>query len=178
MNNINSNLYPKILDPKFDMSNPNDNILLFKGEFILSSEEGSIVINGEVNLKWFPIIDVEFTGMCKEHFNTFPTVLFLKEEIFIDINLLNYKYKEPIKLTGLRVDKSGCSVDGRLIPPIVLGDPNIMVKYVHFEIPNFKRLLAEPVKNDKSFTRSRIILDDGKYLINLDHVIKNKDESV
>ena len=46
--------YPEIIHPSVSMQEPNESILIYRGQFKLIQEEKQIIIDGEITFNWFP----------------------------------------------------------------------------------------------------------------------------
>jgi|AntRauTorckE5430_2_1112549.scaffolds.fasta_scaffold09649_2 hypothetical protein len=163
---MNSNPH-KSLGFSVEMSNPNENILIHKGKFIIKNDVKSIVIDGTISFKWFPSTGVYFEGLTTEEpyiINDFGELgylqLYIEElffgECFISTYNLNKSNDNQLLISGVLTSKS------------ILGDNSISVERVKFSIPNMKLFFGKYLKTKNELSSNKLTFKADRYTIVID----------
>lgn len=165
----------KILDFSVEMSNPNEDILIHKGEFILKKDLKTIVINGEIAFKWFPSEGVRFQGLTTEEFyiiNNWGSLGYLDlyiEELFFGKCFITTSFSQ--------MNENQVLIGGVLTNKPLLGDSSISVEQVKFSIPNMKLFFGECLRTENQLLTNRFTFKFDNYTIVIDkHAKTNLDK--
>lgn len=155
--------FPEMMISTIGMKYPNEDICIHQGSFELIWKSVSYSINGKLILKWLPKLSFHFYG--KE----FPISDYLPFETDLRIEI---KSKEPIfhnkGIISKIIKKEEYNIVCYLVSPIEIGNKNLNVDFVRFEIANLKNILGTPVKIGNARAKNRITLKTSEYKITLD----------
>ena len=160
---------PSLLNNGVMMSHANQEILIFKGIYILKTANIEIEIDGEIWFMWLPDFKARFYGNPLVNIDFYNlTLLIDRKEIVINGEVFGDVSGVDVK-TGLGVIEGRISISNTSY----LGDISQMVDRITFSIPNLKEFIGLPVKyksenNTVSISQSRIFLEDGEYQIIID----------
>jgi hypothetical protein len=161
---------PPALRPAYSLEEPNQTILLYKGE--LEVEQQNIVTKGSgtVYLKWFPYPQVEFhmSSYNLGRIDTGEADLKLSETegwLKVGISRINEKLNQTEHLM---------QVWGLTKEPIIIGSGNGLV-YIKFHLTNFYKLIGSCksvfIQEDSSKTTiERVVFEAGGWRVTIDQL--------
>lgn len=158
------------------MSQPNEILKIFEGNFELKNEEYVITIKGVVSFKWFPYMGLYFEGyeQKKTALKEGKTNLFNQEFLLV----INNEEIGKIAFNSQSINVSGNYYIGHAIDKACYHDGSIPVNSITFSIPNLRVLSGGLVSygyKNTSGSWCRLKFDDEKYEIIIDQVEKIKD---
>lgn len=178
--NTEDNDFPLIIESKYEMDQPNQEIEIDSGDFYLMFGEHWMKVNGKVYFKWFPEIGPHFTGNVIELHQDldYSTIMEGECELKIDDNILGKVFiTKSISSSGL----FGALVEGVFLREAVVGDKSIPVTKINFVVPNLRDFFGLPVLKENRSLRNRLAFENDDYTINLDkspYFKDNKDKLV
>lgn len=151
---------PNSLSPIVQMNKPNEQIEIWKGDYLLRIDEHIITINGTIVFSWFPTPGAVFSGVtASENYH-----LIIK-------SVINYKSCSLI-LNGGNVGEcniynlnfGSCSstyVRGKTTKCLI-GNESLSIDKIVFSVVNFRNFIPKnaSLSEDGSIRRCRISLDD------------------
>lgn len=146
------------------MENPNEPIKIYTGDFKLRSGDKTYDLKGEIFFKWFPDMGVKLKGSFLVEMN--PRLELLEKcEVLIENSVAG-----QVQISTLHInDSSTCGADSCRF---IWGESTIPVNEVNFSIPNMREYLGNSVKevidNGVRLQKSRLVLDDKPYKIEID----------
>lgn len=147
------------------MTDPNENIQIYSGNFTLRSATKEYQVNGDVFFKWFPDMGVKFRASFTTKVNPSIYEEFEEFEIIVEDQLVGKIILTDLDLTG----KQTCGGEAQ---NFIWGEGTISVNEVTFAIPNMREFLGSPVKElhetGIKLHKSRLILEDKPYKIVID----------
>lgn len=161
--------YPDTLDPTVRMTEPNQIIEIFDGDYVIEWETHKIDINGKIQFEWFPNMGTYFYGTPKSDAKTLQEISNGKIKIVVD----GLEFGQGFILTTNFGDfEKKLNIKGTISNKSVLGDRSIAVETVSFSIPNLREFhggLTKKLKDDKiSSYRNRIVFKTDNYEILID----------
>lgn len=171
---------PQKIHSDIQMNGPNERIEIFSGEIELVSNGKSLLLKeAQIFFLWYPKLGPKFKGKCH------PSEL-------EDSSFFNSLDSFTLRVKGIDFGKAYISelvrddmiyIEGEMASTALLGDSSIKVDEVQFILPNFRNFLGDPVEttieNGRLLRlRGRITLEDDKYSVILDKVIKEKEKRV
>lgn len=178
--------YPEIIESPISMVEENSPIQIFKGEFLLKNDTQEFKINGQISFIWFPERGPKFSGTIITTLCDFDDIdeLFL-QHISCKIIINEMVFGEGFISLQSFDDSKGNYVEGVLSQFAIRGDKSVNVDKIRFVIPNVREFFGEEttIRNTETNTplqRSRIILENEKYIINIDkcHDYENRFKSL
>ena len=160
--------YPKILQPNLEMKTPNENVVFHEGSFKLKWKELLIELTGKIVFKWLPDLAVKIYGNFPEDkfdssiFNPFET------NLVFEIEVKEKQFYSKGILQNISTEKGKYNVIGHLRPPITFGNLEKNVEAVYFELSNLRYFHGQPVRNENTAYKNRLIFCNKKYKITLD----------
>ena len=148
------------------MTEPNQKVDIFEGDFKLVRRDETIELTGKVYFDWFPSIGVKWEGEVNTQKGFVPKTSGGKYRLETD----NFALEKSL-LTGVsNSSSSGSTVKGIILSDadIVLGDQSVPVTKIKFTVPNLRCFHGTVVRTENGTASNRITLEDDKYLINLD----------
>jgi len=172
MNNKKQNRFneiPLFVYPSFPMSEPNEEIPIHEGKFVLTANDLTLTIEGKIFYQWLPRGSVIFEGIVTSAPVGFKHLKMMNKELILLINELQFDKAIILKFT--LGDKS--EVRGKIVSkPTLFGDPSISVEKIKFAIPNLRYFNGDPTKIEKrngvQLINSRLCLNNEYYSINID----------
>lgn len=158
---------PGMLSFFIEMKYPNEDILIYEGEFILQGKE-KIQLVGKIQFKWFPLPKVYFEGISeKPNMKVFPNLVNQLFKIEIDdFDLGNFIVnKEQVVVTA---KESYIKVEGIANSDIIFGESTLTASSIRFDIPNLRYLGGSEVldrENSKWGSRIKICTDEYEIFI-------------
>lgn len=153
--------YPIRIEVPTIMLEPNENILIYNGLFLLKRGESEFLIHGQIYFQWFPSKGVFFEGDPVEG----------TDELFSFYNADN---DFQVVVDGIIVGPGfivniNNSVRG-VINYAGRGDRTISVGKILFSVPNLRDIFGSGVRNleGSSFHMGRLIFETDTFTINLD----------
>jgi len=162
-----------MIEPPFDMTQPNEKIPIYEGVFALSDGSSQIDISGYIYFNWLPNSGAHFEGFSKENRLLIDSICATTEnlDLIIDglifgkvfITNVNFRNNDPTKIKGIATRHA------------TLLDKSKNVDTVKFAIPNLREINGDPTTrffNGITYRRlSRISLENDKYVIIIDKSI-------
>ncbi|MCI1187616.1 hypothetical protein MON38_09305 [Hymenobacter sp. DH14] len=156
------------------MSEPNQSLLIHKGEFILVYGDDQIVMNGEINYNWFPIANARFSGIASfENNDRNEEVIKLKlfqKGIKFNLMIDNLLFSQ-CRFTSISIG-SQTVLEGISESISVRGDRSIIVNEVLFSVANMRDFHGSPIKGtdtgEHTVSFGRIEFDTPDFTILLD----------
>lgn len=162
---------PEINPFSVNMSDANEQIKIYEGEFILKNDLIEIKIVGNVAFVWFPNSGANFYGRAIVN----PDELI---KIFNELNsfiLLIDGFEVGqgfITKTNFNNSHKDIFIIGTLAQQVILGDRSISVKKIQFSVPNLIEFHGLPVKkitgNEFGVSMNRLRLENDHYVITID----------
>ncbi|WP_316789648.1 hypothetical protein [Pedobacter frigoris] len=155
------------------MENPNEPIKIYSGNFGLRSGDKAYDLKGEIFFKWFPDMGVKFKGSFFNDLN--PHLKLLEKcEVLIENSVVGH-----VQITSLHInDSPTCEGESYRF---IWGESAIPVNEVSFSIPNMREFVGNPVKEVSATTvslqKSRLVLDDKPYKIEIDKLGNYKERT-
>ena len=153
-----------------NMSFPDEEFILHKGDFFLKSKDIKIPIKGNIKFVWQPYIRVVWSG-------TVSLIFHEKNNIFDSADLS--VEVENIDLGDVFVIE--CSSQSDMVKGVFyelpcLGDTSVRVDKINFSVPNLKSFALDQVSlPDRSATWSgRLSMETDRYIITLDKTRDHK----
>lgn len=168
---------PLRIETKYKMSSPNEKILLYEGASELSNQKKKVVLeNTKIYYEWFPRLGAKV--YFRKSFNKELSGRFFTNEDKYELIIEGLLVGRLI-LTDITIDDNYDCI-GVLGPQTYLGEKSIECSEVSFVLPNMKSITGHSVKTKTekgtSYSKSRINLEDGKYLIQIDKVEQEQEE--
>ena len=162
--------YPEHIEPKINMNEPNEEIQICEGAFILKNDILEIEIKGKVIYKWFPEKGDEFIGDLTSNIRGFRKINALDYYQFIYNNLI---IGEVFISKSVSVNSNQVCLKGIFTKNLLLGNKQINVDEVFFAIPNLKNIRGEFINfnNKKGISDTRLRLENNSYLLNIDKTL-------
>lgn len=162
LNEVNDflNELPEAIRSLYATNEPNKNIILYKGDYLIRVNQNEIVITGMIYYSWFPKLGVKFDGIIKQgksDINVFQPDPLL--ELFINNKHLGF---------GYILQKSGANLSGELNRDVFSGDKSILVSEIHFELLNVRDFNGDSVKRGTKMYNGRLTFTTGRYNITID----------
>ena len=162
---------PDRIDSQVRMLEANSAIPIYTGDFELSGDIKTVILNGTISYNWFPNSGVYFEGIPK---------IDLKE--FISFNIENKALKlikDGIPMgdvfiisTNYGHSESNLYIKGVFSGQAVIGDISISVEKIIFSVPNLRDFFGDPIKvvteNNLSTCKGRVTLKNEESTIILD----------
>ncbi len=171
-----------MIQPFKKMTTPNESLVIFKGEFELSSPNEKCKVVGEIRYTWFPYPRVGFEGKALtndiRHRKLLTRWAMQKVELTIQIIAASGHarytgYTESgCKLASFEIRDNEIIVTGTLPSDVVFGDTSINVDQLHFDLPNLRGYLGLPVFRNRRIHSVRMKFRDSKYKITIDRVVE------
>jgi hypothetical protein len=163
--------YPEHISFNIDMNEPNEEIKICEGVFVLKNDEIEIDIKGKIVYKWFPEKGAEFIGSLISDSKAF----FKRDKL----GYFNFFYNGLnigeffITLTEITSKSKDISIKGVFTNNLFLGNKLIKVDKVFFEIPNFKNFSGDNVSfnNNNGFSNTRVSFQSENYSIDIDKAL-------
>lgn len=159
---------PDIITPGIRMTEPNEIIPIYNGEFILTHESNQIEVIGEINFTWFPDSGAHFSGEVRN--STVDIVRLFTGSSKFKLLIDGLEFGECLITRTSHGDKF--TIGGTFSKTAVMGDKSVPVTKVKFSIPNFRDFLGFSVKENNWSGKNRIKFENDDYIILID---KRKD---
>lgn len=161
------------------MDEPNDNILIFKGKYVIIGKENKYTCEGKIEFEWLPENRVIFEGRIEkesqkfqdEHKTLFPSGFDFEQKFKIEIDGLLFGEGY---ITGYSLLTRNLHINfyGFIAGDAIKGDKSISVSSVNFSISNFKEIIGLPInfksKNGEGTIKGRLKLTTPKFDIKID----------
>jgi len=157
---------------RFDvgMDEPNEEIKIIEGAFILKNDILEIEIKGKVIYKWFPEKGVEFSGDLTSNIRDFR-----KRNVFdyYQFSYNNLIIGEVFISKSVSINSNQVSLKGIFTKDLLLGNKQINVDEIFFAIPNLKNIRGEFINfnNNNGVSDTRLRLENNSYLLNIDKTL-------
>lgn len=179
-NKIDWDNIPFIIPDVINMSSPNDQISIHKGEFVIKDGEKEYRVNGELYFDWLPSLCVRFKGKVElelsEIYNLHPVLGDNRRNDKLTIHV-NGKEIENAVITSFPYPE----LKGIINSKTILGNKNDYVDEIKFCVPNLRDfngcLVRAGDRENKSFHSNRLTFEDDDYIITLDKSIDFKQRS-
>lgn len=153
---------------------PNEEIIVYEGEFELKIAEYILKVQGKIEFKWFPITGLVFKGtITKLPINELPK--FGKYDLYISSK--KYGKAELISINEEFKSSKCIKLIKGIISNFYNGELTQEVSQVKFAIPNMKYLIGENVKKlepkKRSLGKNRIRIYDNDYFLEIDKLFEN-----
>lgn len=170
---------PEIIDSPIKMSEPNEQIIIYSGQFEIKQDANNCKVNGQIFYNWLPNAGPHFSGNISiENLKMLDTIE-NKERFNIIVDGLQFG-EGIITLSQIKNSTNDIYVEGLVIGPAILGDKTIAVSSVLFSIPNLRDLIGLPVQKttETNITCSlgRFIFENDEYVITIDKSYKFKEQ--
>lgn len=165
---------PEAISNNFSMESPNEGVEIYKGRFTLKDGDKELVVDGELQFKWFPRPGVYFSG---DLYTQGSLILLRGLESFNQL-FVDGIYWGKIFTTDLRTPFGSSKpqiISGHFYDNLIVGDSSIPVTSINFSIPNLKEMVGASIKKDKHSFQGRIELEDKDFIITIDKKINYKD---
>jgi len=163
---------PEGLQPLTEMNAPNTPLIIHEGPYKLVSNTTTYECIGKLEFCWMPSLHVRLSGRIpvnQDLFNDYKANISLN--ILIDELIVGKCFLINISTSN---NTQEATIQGQVDGEIVLGNKSIAVDSVRFEIPNLRGMFGESIQLGTTLSRSRLTIDDDKYLINIDKLIDFK----
>jgi hypothetical protein len=162
---------PEINPFSVNMSDTNEQIEIYEGEFILKNDSIEIKIVGNVAFDWFPNSGANFNGIAIVNPDELIKILYELNSFRLLID--GFEVGQGfITKTNFSSSQKDIFIKGTLAQQVVLGDRSISVNKIHFSIPNLREFHGLPVKSitgrNSSLLMNRLHLEDDNYVITID----------
>ncbi|PHN93373.1 hypothetical protein CSC80_10615 [Maribacter sp. 6B07] len=136
------------------MSEPNEPVLIHKGNFILQNNGDKVDVLGEIYFNWIPSMSIKFKGTCSISF--FDNISIVKQNyspsIFIGDRLIG---EVIITNEEKSSNKTETEITGVFKDAVTIGEINPEIDEIGFAIPNLKPFWgnAFQLNTEKGITR-------------------------
>lgn len=161
---------PEILENRIKMTDTNESIDIYKGDYSLKSDKIAFVLNGEISFHWFPNLGARFSGRVVSGENLFdlfsasnPVFQIIVDELVIGSG--------AVTDFSIKSSNNETFIKGRLTEQVIIGDKSVAVEKIVFSIPNLLNSHGLPVKitsNGFSISLNRLCLETDSFDIWLD----------
>lgn len=160
---------PLTVESSVKMTEANQLIKIYEGEFELRYDNNNTIVNGEINFEWFPSIGVVFKGTYQGDTTLLSTYIH-RVQLGIYINGL---LAGTGGLTDIEIDLTSQInyIEGKSYD-FIKGEHSIPVEKIVFSIPNFTGFFGSSTKkivNGKiKAHKNRLTLNSNSYIIHID----------
>jgi hypothetical protein len=158
--------FPMILTPKIEMKNPNENICIHPGTYTIKWKDKVFKSDGSLIFKWLPRLTVKFRGKLGSDFD-YSWVEPFETDLIVEITSENPKINLKGGIYKIR-EKEEFNIVCSLSQQIEVGQKEINVEHVLFEIANLRSFYGRPVQTKNSGHRNRLIFENIESRITID----------
>ena len=167
--------YPRAITSSISMTQPNESIPIYNGEFVLVKKNSEIKMEGEIWFGWFPNISVKFKGIVQS--SNMNSLDWLTEDDYYELLIKEHSLGSAL-ITNYFISNYA-EIQGLISENAVFGDKTIPVTKVIFSIPNLSNLFGLPVKKMKTNIVVRpkvaiLVFDNQDYSIIIDKVLDSQ----
>lgn len=158
--------YPEIMTPIVEMKYPNENICLNEGIYTIKWKDKVFKSEGSLIFKWLPRLTVKFRGKLGNDFN-YSWIQPFETDLIVEITCENRKISLKGGIYKIR-EKEEFNIVCSIPPQIEIGQKEINVEHVRFEIANLRSFLGNIVRTNKSGIKNRIKFINTESKITID----------
>lgn len=159
--------YPEILTPKVEMKNPNENISLNAGTYTIKWKDKVFKSDGSLIFKWLPRLTVKFRGKLGNDFNYSWIKKPFETDLIVEITCENQKFSSKGVIYKIR-EKEEFNIVCSIPPQVEVGQKEINVEHVRFEIANLRSFHGSIVRTSKSGIHNRLEFINTESKITID----------
>jgi hypothetical protein len=172
--------FPEIIEGSINMSEPNDVIVIFEGEYVLRHELGDFIVNGKITFNWLPRNGSQFSGLITINPKNLSQILQDRKTVKIIIDGLEFG-EGHISDSEFGTSDTPSIISGMIVQCAVLGDRSISVEKLKFSILNLRDFHGHAVKRITetmiSTLNNRLLFENDDYTITLDKCYDYKQRS-
>lgn len=158
--------YPEIIESEIKMTDSNQSLTIYEGEYCLKKDSIEIKVEGRVQFDWLPNSGSYFSGIVLDNISS--------EIDHGDYEVMIHDLKFGVGFLTMIKENFGESTEikGRISKEAIYGDESIAVDKVVFSVVNLRDFFGLPVKKTTSkaisHMRGRLSFKTNKYDINID----------
>ena len=169
---------PFIIEGSIKMTEANEPIKIYEGNFILKSDKIEITVNGKVTFYWTVSIGSRFSGEIAFNEEIYNAIDKFNDFVVV-IDGLPFG-NGFITKTNFGNDNKPAHIQGKIGSYATLGDKSIAVEKIIFSVPNFIDLYGSTVRKTTlkvvNTFQNRVQLENDDYTIVLDKCQNYKEQ--